>query len=191
MWIMHNKKKMLLSIVFVLLAFTLSASSFADSTVNWLQAQGINPYWIVIIISMLPVIELRGAIPVAIGLFKIPWAEAVLLSVIGNMLPIPFVLLFLDLILAFISKIPLGKRFSDWLLARAAKKGKTVQRYEALGLIIFVGIPLPGTGGWTGSVATRVFGIGFWKSLIYIFLGVLVAAAIVTALTMMGVMALA
>lgn len=182
--------KELVSIGFLLLCVgALNASAFTDNTVTWLQNQGINPYWIVIIISILPVIELRGAIPVAILLFKIPWATAVLLSVLGNMLPIAFLLLFLDLILKLLSKVSWGKRFADWMIQRAETKGKSLQRYQALGLIIFVGIPLPGTGAWTGSLIASVFKFRFWHSLFYIFLGVLMAAAIVTPLTLLGLLA--
>lgn len=182
-------KELLIIGVLLLCAVSLNASSFADHTVSWLQHKGINPYWIVIIISILPVIELRGAIPVAILLFKIPWPQAVALSVIGNMLPIAFVLLFFEMLVGFISKTPGGKRFADWMIHRAETKGKSLQRYQALGLIIFVGIPLPGTGAWTGSLIASVFKFRFWHSLFYILLGVLMAAAIVTPLTLLGLLA--
>ncbi len=165
------------------------ASSFADDTVTWLDGKGLDPRVIVMIISMLPLIELRGSIPIAILFFKIPWPEAVLLSVLGNMVPIPFLLLLLDWFFKLISKIPIGARFTNWLFARTRRKGKAIQRYEAIGLVSFVGIPLPGTGGWTGTLASRIFGISFWKSMLYIFLGVLLASVIVTLLSVMGLLA--
>lgn len=182
-------KELIIIGVLLLCAASLNASHFADSTVSWLQNQGINPYWIVIIISILPVIELRGAIPVAILLFKIPWPQAIGLSVLGNMLPIAIVLLFFEMIIELISKTSRGKRFADWMIHRAETKGKGLQRYQALGLIIFVGIPLPGTGAWTGSLIASVFKFRFWHSFFYIFLGVLLAAAIVTPLTLLGLLA--
>ena len=161
---------------------------FSETVVHWLQSRGLDPRIIVMIISMLPIIELRGAIPFAIWVFRMPWQEAVLLSIIGNMIPIPFLLLFLDWFFMLISKVPLGARFTNWIFARTRRKGKAIQRYEAIGLVSFVGIPLPGTGGWTGSLASRIFGISFWRSMLFIFLGVLVASAIVTPLSLMGLL---
>lgn len=168
----------------------LHASSFADSTVDWLKDKGLSPRLIVLIISMLPLIELRGSIPVAILLFKIPWLEAAILSILGNMIPIPFILLFVEWFFKLISKIPIGARFTSWLFTRTRRKGKAIERYEAIGLITFVGIPLPGTGGWTGALASRIFGISFWKSMLYILIGVIAASAIVTPLSLMGKLAI-
>ena len=184
------KKHLLLSLLVLAFCSSLAASGFADTTVNWLEDKGLQPVWIVLIISMLPLIELRGSIPIAILLFKMPWQEAVMLSVIGNMIPIPLLLLVVDWFFKTISKIPFGAKFTNWLFARTRKKGKAIERYEALGLTIFVGIPLPGTGGWTGALAAKIFGIGFWKSMLYVFLGVLIASGIVTPLSLMGKMAL-
>jgi uncharacterized membrane protein len=168
----------------------LFGNAVADKTVAWLSAKGLNPLVIVLIISMLPIVELRGSIPIAILLFKIPWPMAVLVSVVGNMIPIPLILLLMDWFFALLAKTKPGASFTSWLFARTRRKGKAIEQYEALGLAIFVGIPLPGTGGWTGAFAANIFGIGFWKSLLYIFIGVLGAAAIVTSLSLMGQMAI-
>ena len=111
-----------------------------------------------------------------------------LISVIGNMVPIPLILLFMEKFFTLISRWKLGKRFTDWLFARTRRKGKVIERFEAIGLTIFVGIPLPGTGGWTGAFAANIFGIRFWNSLLYVFLGVLIAAVIVTSLSLTGQM---
>ena len=170
-------------------SIALFANGMADSTISWLEAKGLNPYWIVFIISMLPIIELRGAIPVAILLFKIPWPMAVLVSIVGNMIPIPLLLLFLEWFFNIISKVPIGHRFTLWLFNRTRRKGKAIERYEAIGLVTFVGIPLPGTGAWTGSLAARIFGISFWRSLLFILLGVVLASAIVTPLSILGMFA--
>ncbi len=183
----HNKSKILCVILLLTLAISgLHASSFADTTVTWLADHGLSPRLIVIIISMLPIIELRGSIPIAILFFNIPWGEAVILSIVGNMIPIPFLLLFIEWFFKLISKIPIGARFTSWLFTRTRRKGKAIERYEAIGLVTFVGIPLPGTGGWTGALASRIFGISFWKSLLYILLGIFLASAIVTPLSLMG-----
>ncbi|HNQ43556.1 MAG TPA: small multi-drug export protein, partial [Candidatus Cloacimonadota bacterium] len=138
-------KPVLLIVSGLFLSSSLHASSFADSTVVWLSNHGFSPVLIVLIISMLPVIELRGSIPVAIMLFKMPWYEAVLLSVAGNMIPIPLILLFIDAFFSLLNRIPIGARFTQWLFARTRRKGKAIERYEAIGLVTFVGIPLPGT----------------------------------------------
>lgn len=179
------KRVLLIGLMLIVLQF-LAASNFGKDTAEWLSGYGLKPWMIVIVISMLPIIELRGAIPVAILLLKLPVWEAVALSVVGNMLPIPIILLFMEQFFALISKVKLGKRFTEWLFARTRRKGKSIERYEAIGLTTFVGIPLPGTGGWTGAFAANIFGIPFWRSLLFIFIGVLIAAAIVTPLTLFG-----
>lgn len=168
----------------------LFANSLADKTVAKLAEWGFSPALIVVIISMIPIIELRGSIPIAILLFKLPWQEAVLLSVLGNMIPIPLILLLMDWFFALIGKNNIGARFTHWLFARTRRKGKSIEKYEAIGLAIFVGIPLPGTGAWTGAFAANIFGIRFWRAMLFIFFGVLMAAAIVTALSLMGTLAL-
>ena len=186
---MINKKGLLLILLLTLMLLPeLEASWIANRTADWLRGYGLSPGLIVFLISMLPIIELRGAIPIGILRFKMPWPEAVIISVIGNMLPIPLILLFMEEFFILLSRWSLGKRFTDWLFARTRRKGKVVERYEAIGLTIFVGIPLPGTGGWTGAFATNIFGIRFWNSLLYVFLGVLIAAGIVTGLTLTGQM---
>lgn len=183
------KRYLLLLILSALCAFAYG-SSFADNTVAMLQERGLSPVLIVVIISMLPLIELRGAIPVAMLLFKMPWYEAVALSVIGNMIPIPLILLLMDWFFALISKNSHGSRFTQWLFARTRRKGKIIEKYEAIGITVFVGIPLPGTGAWTGAFAANIFGVSFWKSMLYTFLGVLIAGAIMTLLSGMGTMVL-
>jgi uncharacterized membrane protein len=164
----------------------LGGESFGARTAASLEAKGVSPWLIVVLISMLPIVELRGAIPVAMAVFGMSWQQAVLLSIMGNMIPIPFVLLFLEWFLKLISRFNWGKRFSSWLYKRTRNKGKVIERYEELGLVIFVGIPLPGTGAWTGSFAAKVFGLPFWKSMLWIFIGVLFAATAVTLLTLLG-----
>lgn len=174
-------------IVLIMLVSTpLMANSVADKTVEWLSNKGLSPSWIVVIISMLPIIELRGSIPVAIMLFGMSWQKAALLSIVGNMIPIPFILLLMNWCFTLLSKFKLGARFTNWLFARTRRKGKSIEKYEAIGLALFVGIPLPGTGAWTGAFAADIFGIRFWRAMLFIFIGVLLAAAIVVSLSLMG-----
>jgi uncharacterized membrane protein len=175
-------------ILLLALCPTLHASGFADKTVAWLGARGLSPVWIVLLISMIPIIELRGAIPIAILFFKMDAPLAVGISILGNMLPVPVILLLMDRFFALLRKFRWGERFEDWIFKRTRNKGKVVQKYEAIGLTIFVGIPLPGTGAWTGALAANIFGVAFWRSMLCILLGVLIAAAAVTTLVLTGQM---
>ncbi|MDV0446563.1 hypothetical protein MsAg5_04080 [Methanosarcinaceae archaeon Ag5] len=148
------------------------------------------PHWIVVMfLSMVPVVELRGAIPVGIGLFGMNPIVVFVLSVIGNMIPVFFIFYFLDPVSKFLSKhSKLFAKFFDWLFSRAEKKGKkNIERYKDLALMVFVGIPLPLTGAWTGTVIALVFGYPFKNAFISIFLGVIIAGIIMTILTMTGV----
>ncbi len=183
---MIDSKKVSLLMMLFMAATAVFANPVADRTVEWLVGNNISPSLIVIIISMLPLIELRGSIPVAILLFNMSWEQAVALSLLGNLIPIPLILLFIEWFFQTISRVKVGRQFTEWLFARTRRKGKVVERYEALGLTIFVGIPLPGTGGWTGAFAAKIFGISFWKSMLYITIGILMAAIAVTALSLAG-----
>jgi len=150
----------------------------ASAIVNGLQ--GIPPWVIVVIISALPILELRGGIPIAIFTLNMSWPEAIFFSILGNMLPVPFILWFLGPVSKFLSRWKIFDKFFQWLFARARRKSKAVERYEALGLILFVGIPLPVTGAYTGSIAAYLFGISFKRAMLFIFIGVLCASVIVS-----------
>jgi len=152
-----------------------------------LVSKGFSPELAVFITSMLPIIELRGALPMAINLFKIPWFKAFLISYIGNLVPVPLILWLLKPIVKLISKIPIFDRFFKWLFERTRRKGdKVITKYEEIGLLAFVAIPLPGTGAWTGALIAFLFGLDFKKSLLVISLGVLIAGVIVTCLCLLG-----
>lgn len=155
--------------------------------IHSLQAAGIPAWLATLLLAMLPVFELRGAIPVGNKVLGLPLAEAAALSVLGNMLPIVPILLLLGPASAWLSGIPLFRRFFDWLFARTRSKSDLVRRYELVGLMLFVAVPLPMTGAWTGAVAAFLFGIGFWPALGAIFLGVLIAGAIITTLVLLGI----
>lgn len=134
-------------------------------------------------ISMVPVIELRGGIPVGIGL-GLSYFSAFLAGVIGNMLPIPFLLLFVNFVFDWIKKhIPALAKLVNWLEEKGNSKGDVVRKYELIGLAILVAIPLPGTGAWTGALVASVLKIPPKKAILPIFLGVLIAAAIVLAVS--------
>ena len=147
---------------------------------------GFTKELVIIIISALPIIELRGALPIAINLFNIPWYWALLLAITGNILPVPILLLFLDSIAKVLSRIDVGKRFVDWVFERTRRRGKIIERYERIGLMLFVAIPLPFTGAWTGSIAAFLMGQKFIYSFLSILCGVIIAGVIVTTLCLLG-----
>ena len=141
---------------------------------------------IVLGIAASPISELRGAIPVAITGFHFPWYYAFLLAIIGNLLPVPFILLFLDTLSRLLSKIGIFKRMLQWLFEHTRRRGKIIERYERIGLILFVAIPLPVTGAWTGSLAAVLFGLKFKHAFLSIFAGIVIAGIIVTCATLLG-----
>lgn len=140
----------------------------------------------VIAIAASPISELRGAIPVAISAFHFPWYYALLFGIIGNLLPVPFILLFLDTIVQLLSKVRFFDKLLKWLFERTRRRGKIIERYERIGLVLFVAIPLPITGAWTGSLAAVLFGIKPRYAFLSIFVGVLIAGVIVTCATLLG-----
>ncbi len=151
-----------------------------------LISSGIAKELIVIIISALPVTELRGALPVAINLFGMPWYWALCLAVIGNLLPVPVLLLGLESLAKAISRVDTGKRLVNWVFERTRRHGTVVKKYERIGLMLFVAIPLPLTGAWTGSVAAFLFGLKFKHAFLSILGGVIIAGVIVTCLCLLG-----
>ena len=135
---------------------------------------------------MFPWLEARYVIPYAMLFLKWHWWQALPIAVIGNLLPVPFILLFFKHVEKFLRRYKFWSRVMDWLFARTRKKASaTIQKYEHIGLFIFVAIPLPFTGAWTGSLIAYLFNLKFSKSLITIFFGLLTAAVIMIALTLL------
>jgi uncharacterized membrane protein len=153
--------------------------------INWLK--DIPKEYIVMIVGALPISELRGAIPLALS-FGMPLAKAFWLSVLGNSLIVAPALFLFDPISNRLRKFRLWSRFFDWLFERTKKNSDSIQKYEALGLAIFVAIPLPMTGAWSGVVAASLFKIKFRYAFISIVAGVLGAGLIVAALCGLGIM---
>lgn len=146
--------------------------------------QGVPPWLIVLLIAALPIVELRLALPIALLTLKLPVPEAILFSVLGNMLPIPFILYLLGPASRFLVRWKMFDRFFTWLFERTKRRSKSVERFEIVGLILFVAIPLPVTGAWTGSVAAYLAGFPVWRSFLFIFIGVCIASVVVTLATM-------
>ena len=131
------------------------------------------------LISMVPIIELRGAIPIGAAM-GLPWYVNYIVCVIGNFLPVPFILLFIRAILNWMKKVPRLARIALWLEARAAKKSDKVSKYATIGLMLFVAIPAPGTGAWTGSLIAALMEMRLKHSLLSVFCGVVLAGAVIT-----------
>jgi len=140
----------------------------------------------VLAIAASPISELRGAIPVAITVFQFPYYYAFLFAIIGNLLPVPFILLFLDAVSRMLSKVSPFNRILNWLFERTRRRGKIIQKYQRIGLVLFVAIPLPVTGAWTGSLAAVLFGLKFKHAFLSIFIGILIAGTIVTCASLLG-----
>lgn len=139
-----------------------------------------------ILIGASPLAELRGALPMAIGVFKFSPFKAYILSILGNIVIIPFVLLFLIKFSDYLMRHSYYvNRFFTWLFERTRRKHtKQFEIWGTLALFIFTAIPLPLTGAWSACVAAFVFGIDFWKAVVSIVLGVLTAGLIVLAVTL-------
>lgn len=132
---------------------------------------------VVFIVSMLPILECRGGLLVA-SLLGVDIRTAVPITVIGNLLPIPFLLLFIKQLFRFLKRFRFSRPFVEKLERRAETKSSALSKGEFLGLLLFVGVPLPGTGGWTGSMVASLMGMKIGKAFLAIFLGVLLATLI-------------
>ena len=139
-------------------------------------------YLITFLISMLPIVELRGAIPVGWFAFDMPWWLAYLLAVIGNMLPVPFILLLIRKVLSWMEtcRVKLFNRVALWLRKKAEKNTDKIRKYGFWGVCLFIAIPLPVTGAWTGSLVAATIKMNFWKALLSALLGVMIAGVIVS-----------
>lgn len=136
------------------------------------------------LVSMLPVVELRGGIPLGVGA-GLPLPLAVIASITGNMLPIPFLILFTRRVFVWLRRhIPALEGLISRLERKADAKKELVLKYEFWGLLILVAIPLPGTGAWTGALVAALMDLRLKSALPAIFSGVLVAAGIVSCITM-------
>jgi len=153
-----------------------------EALAEWLSSYGVPAPLTVFLFAMTPIFELRGAIPVAKFMFDLPLLQTYLLSVVGNMVPVIPILLFLESVSKFLrARSNIADKFFEWLFARTRRRAKKkIEKYGALGLILFVAIPLPVTGAWTGCVAAFLFGIRFRYAFPAIITGVLIAGIIVS-----------
>ena len=131
--------------------------------------------------AMLPIIECRGAVPMG-ALFGLPWWQTALFSIAGNMLPVPFILLFIRAVLKWMRncRVKFFNKIASWLDRKVEKHKGTIEKYSYWGVMIFVGVPLPGTGAWTGALIASVLGLQGKKTFVATAGGVLMATAIMT-----------
>ena len=135
----------------------------------------------VLFCSMLPIIELRGAIPIGAH-FGLPWWQTYLIAVIGNMLPVPVILLFVKSVLTWMKgcNVKFFNKIANKMFEKAEKNREKIEKYAFWGLTLFVAIPLPATGAWTGTLVAALFDMKFWKSLLSALIGVLIAGVVMT-----------
>lgn len=142
-------------------------------------------YLIVFLISMVPIIELRGAIPYAVG-FGLPLLPSYIVAIIGNMIPVPIIFFFARKVLEWGCgcNVSIITRFCSWCMEKGHKGGEKLSGKNGVGvyvaLMLFVGIPLPGTGAWTGTLAASILDLDFKKSVLAVALGVILAGIIMS-----------
>ncbi len=144
----------------------------------WMAHVPVSPKLSVFLVSMIPLIEERGGLILA-RMLGIPMWEAVFWCVLGNIVPIPFILLLIEKVIHWMADHHLSG-VAEWLIRKAEKNKPKIDRYGFLGLMLFVGIPLPGTGAWTGSLVASLFDMDLKKASISILLGIFLAAVIMT-----------
>lgn len=154
---------------------------------QWLTGTELGKCVFTTLVSMIPIIELRGGIPFGVAL-GLPYHRAFIAAVIGNIIPAPFIVVYIRRIFEWMRRhIPRLNHLVDRLEQKAHLKGQKVQKYQYLGLWLFVAIPLPGTGAWTGSLAAAFLDMRLKRALPAILMGVVTAGGIMTALTHVGI----
>ncbi len=141
--------------------------------------QFVSREFVIFFISMVPILELRGGLLVA-KLLDVSITTAIPICIVGNIIPIPFILLFIKQIFKWLKKISFFKSFIEKLETRAMNKSDSIKKYEFWGLMLFVGIPLPGTGAWTGSLIAALLDIDFKKAILAELIGIAIATIIMS-----------
>lgn len=157
------------------------AESFAQTIVDFFKDK-IPPELIIFFISMLPILELRGGL-IAAKLLGVEFVRAFIICYIGNIIPVPFILLFIRKIFQFLRDKKGFSKIIEKLEIRSMRKSEKVKRWRDCGLLAFVAIPLPGTGGWTGALIAALMDIRIKKSFPIIAIGILIAGIIMSVIT--------
>ena len=155
-----------------------------ELTLQWLTETFAGKFLLTLLVSMVPVVELRFGIPFGICTLWLPEWAAFLSAVLGNLIPVPFIIVYIRRIFQWLRRhIPRLNSLVDKLERKAHLKGQKVTKYKYLGLAIFVAVPLPGTGAWTGSLAAAFLDMPLRRAIPSVVAGVLVAGLIITLLT--------
>lgn len=141
--------------------------------------QFVSREFVIFFISMVPILELRGGLLVA-KLLDVSITTAIPICIVGNIIPIPFILLFIKQIFKWLKKVTFFKNYIERLESRAMNKSDAIKKYEFWGLMLFVGIPLPGTGAWTGSLIAALLDIDFKKAILAELVGIAIATIIMS-----------
>lgn len=153
-----------------------------ENLVVWFTGT-LGPYisreMVIFIISMIPILELRGGL-IAASLLQVPITAAVPICIIGNVIPVPFILLFIRQIFKWFRNVPFIGGIIRRLEKRAMSKSNSIKQYEFWGLVFFVGVPLPGTGAWTGSLIAALLEVDFKKAILAVLLGIAIATVIMS-----------
>lgn len=152
-----------------------------EGLVQWFvdTLNGISGEWVAFIVSLVPILELRGGL-LAASLMNVDILKAVPICIIGNILPVPFILLFITPIFTWLKKTKLFRPMVEKLEAKALGKSDKIEKGYFWGLALFVGIPLPGTGAWTGSLIAALLGIKFKKAFPAVIVGIIIATIIMS-----------
>ena len=142
-------------------------------------------YLIIFLVSMVPIVELRGAIPIAIDVYHLKLVPSFIVCIIGNMIPVPFIYWFARKVLEWGKDKRIIGKFCTWCLTKGDRAGKKLEKSIGkkgtfIALLLFVGIPIPGTGAWTGTLAASFLDLNFKKTVIAVMFGVLLAGIIMT-----------
>ena len=156
--------------------------NIVSAFVEFLESNNIPTQLIPFLVSLFPVLEIRGGM-IAARALNIDFIQAFLVCYLGNMIPIPFILLFIRKIFVLMRKVEFFGKIVDKLEARADKKKDTIVKYQEWGLLLFVAIPLPGTGGWTGALIAALMDLRMKKCLPIIAIGVFIAGLIMSLIT--------
>jgi len=151
--------------------------------IEWIEQLAANGVLVTLLVSMVPVLELRGAIPLGVSLGLTHW-QAMAVSILGNMLPVPFVVVFVRRLFGWMKqKIPALSGFVARMETKADSKKELIRRWQLLGLVALVAIPLPGTGAWTGAVIAGLLNVRKRQAIPAIFIGIILAGILVTGIT--------
>ncbi len=158
----------------------------AESVTEFLNSHGIPPVLIIFLISLLPILELRGGL-IAAAILSVDWYIALPVCFLGTILPVPFILLFIRKVFQWLKRLKFMKKTVEKIEVKAARKSASISKASIWGVFLFVAIPIPGTGAWTGSLIADILDIRIRKSLPAIVLGSLTAGVIMTVLSYFGV----